>query len=202
MEIAQAIETAQRFSPIHFGTAVDFGCGVGRLSQALANHFERVAGVDISGPMIMAAVRLNRFPGRCDYVHNVAPDLAVLESASANLVYSSITLQHVVPALARGYIREFFRVARPGAHVIFQLPSRPRSNAWHRLKKAAPLALTNFLWRLRTGSPEAIETYFTPEAEVKMLVEQSGGSVMFVDSDMNGPSGWESRKYFCVRTSK
>jgi 2-polyprenyl-3-methyl-5-hydroxy-6-metoxy-1,4-benzoquinol methylase len=31
--------------------ALDFGCGVGRLTQALASHFERVVGVDISVSM-------------------------------------------------------------------------------------------------------------------------------------------------------
>jgi SAM-dependent methyltransferase len=200
-EIDKAVITARRFAEMRFGTAVDFGCGVGRLSQALAGYFEAVIGVDISSPMILAAGRLNRFPERCSYVHNVAPDLAVLASASADLVYSSITLQHVVPDLARGYIREFFRVARSGGHVIFQLPSRPRSSVWHWVKKAAPVAFTNLLWRIRTGSPEAIETYFTPEASVKELVQQSGGTVAFVESDRNGPPGWESRQYFCVRAS-
>src|SRR5690349_588626 len=42
------------------GVALDFGCGVGRLSAALATHFDRVVSVDISPPMIAEAKRLGR----------------------------------------------------------------------------------------------------------------------------------------------
>ncbi len=42
------------------GRALDFGCGVGRLSQALANHFDEVQGVDISEQMIDLAQKYNR----------------------------------------------------------------------------------------------------------------------------------------------
>jgi SAM-dependent methyltransferase len=198
-EIESAIQTAQRSSEIHFGVAVDFGCGVGRLSQALARRFDRVIGIDIARPMIESAIRLNQFAGRCQYRLNVSPNLAVLGTESADFLYSSITLQHVVPALARTYIKEFFRVARPGAPVIFQLPSKPRSRLWHYAKSAAPVALTNLLWRIRTGSPEAMESYFMTEKDVAALVDQSGGHITSIESNENGPTGWQSRTYFCIR---
>lgn len=199
VEIEGVVRTAERFSPISFGTAVDFGCGVGRISQALAPHFERVVGIDVAESMIQLAGRFNQFPGRCQYLHNVTADLAVLGDGSVDLVYSNITLQHMIPSLAESYIREFFRVARSGAHVIFQLPSRPRSIAWHWVKSLTPVALSNLLWRARTGSAEAMESYFMPEEKVRNLVEQSGGSVTFVESNQAGPPGWQSRKYFCTR---
>ncbi|HEY1906916.1 MAG TPA: methyltransferase domain-containing protein, partial [Myxococcaceae bacterium] len=41
------------------GSAVDFGCGVGRLTQALAKRFDHVTGVDISPTMVELARRLN-----------------------------------------------------------------------------------------------------------------------------------------------
>lgn len=198
-EIAEVIQTAERFSPICFQNAVDFGCGVGRLSQALACRFERVTGIDIAEPMLQMAVRLNRFPVRCEYVLNVVPDLSAFDDDSVDFVYSNITLQHMVPSLARLYIREFFRIARPNAHVIFQLPSKPRSLAWQYIKRAAPVALSNLLWRLRTGSPEAMESYFIPERRVIALVEESRGAVAFIESNPDGPPGWESRRYFCLK---
>ena len=200
-EVEKVLETAQQFSPIHFATAMDFGCGVGRLTQALALHFDRVIGIDIAASMIQKAVQFNQFPSRCEYVHNVTADLAVLGDRSVEFVYSSITLQHMVPSLAESYIREFFRIARPGAHVIFQLPSRPRSAAWHWIKNAAPIALSNLLWRVRTGNSEAMESYFIPEKKVRDLVDQSNGSVRFVESDQSGPPGWKSSKYFCTRNA-
>ena len=198
-EIAQVLRTAQSLSLVHYGSAIDFGCGVGRLSQALATHFERVIGVDIAASMIRTAVDLNQFPDRCEYLHNVAADLAVLPDQSADFIYSSITLQHVVPSLAQSYVREFFRIARPGALVIFQLPSRPRSRVWHAIKGVAPVWISNILWRIRTGSPEAMETYCMAERKVIHHVKESGGEVLHVEDNQNGPPGWQSRKYFCRR---
>ena len=198
-EIDEVLCTARSLSFLRYGSAVDFGCGVGRLSQALSAHFQHVTGVDIAEPMIRRAVQLNRFPDRCEYVHNVAPDLSVLSDRSADLIYSSITLQHIVPALAQRYIREFFRVARPGAWVIFQLPCRPRSLLRQAVKSIAPVGVANMIWRLRTGSPEAMEAYFMRERKVVRLVESSGGTVLSVKDNQNGPQGWQSRKYFCVR---
>jgi SAM-dependent methyltransferase len=198
-EIEKVIGTAQRISPVRFGTAVDFGCGVGRLSQSLAARFDRVIGIDIAASMINEAIRLNQFPDRCEYMHNIAADLAVLPDESADFIYSSITLQHVIPPLAQRYIREFFRVVRPGGQVIFQLPSRPRSLARHWVKSVVPVAFTNLLWRLRTGSPGAIESYFMPESGVVDLVKRSNGSIALVERNQVGPPGWQSRTYFCER---
>jgi SAM-dependent methyltransferase len=198
-ETEDVLSSAQRLAPVRFGTAVDFGCGVGRLTQALAGRFERVIGVDIAESMIRKARELNRFPNACEYIHNVASDLAVLADGSADFLYSNITLQHVVPALARGYIREFLRVVRPGGHVIFQLPSRPRSLVWHAIKSITPVAFGNFIWRLRTASPEAMETYAMKENKVVQLVEASGGSVLAVEENHHGPDGWQGRRYFCIR---
>jgi SAM-dependent methyltransferase len=199
-EIGEALQTAKAIGPICYGSALDFGCGVGRLTQALSIYFQHVIGVDISGSMISRAIELNQFPDRCEYVHNVAADLSILPDSSADLVYSSIALQHVVPALARNYIREFFRVARPGAPVIFQLPCRPRSMIWHTIKAGLPVGVSNVVWRLRTGSPEAMETYSMAEKKAINWVERCGGSVPRVEDDQRGPKGWQSRRYFCVRS--
>src|SRR5262245_12488982 len=47
------------------GRCLDFGCGVGRLTQALCAYFERCAGVDIAPSMIDLANQYNRYPERC-----------------------------------------------------------------------------------------------------------------------------------------
>ncbi|HEY2018821.1 MAG TPA: class I SAM-dependent methyltransferase [Bryobacteraceae bacterium] len=199
VEVQEVLDKAQRLAPVNFNGAVDFGCGVGRLSQALSAHFQRVVGIDIAESMILQARELNGFPERCEYIHNVAADLSILEDGSADFIYSNITLQHVVPELARRYIREFFRVSRPGGHVIFQLPSRPRSRVWHAIKSVTPVAFANWIWRLRTSSPEAMETYSMKEEKVIQQVKSAGGAVLSVENNQEGPDGWQSRRYFCVR---
>lgn len=105
------------------GTALDFGCGVGRLAQALARRFDHVIGVDISPSMIATANQLNRYPGIASYICNQQPDLRVLPSHSCDFIYSNIVLQHIEPELSVRYLEEFFRLLKPGGVLVFQLPS-------------------------------------------------------------------------------
>jgi len=103
--------------------ALDFGCGVGRVTQALADHFERVVGVDISETMVRLAGRLNRYRERVRYILNQTGDLAVFPDAEFSFIYTNIVLQHIPPAAAWKYLAEFWRVLAPGGLLIFQLPS-------------------------------------------------------------------------------
>src|SRR5580765_7408952 len=64
------------------GDALDFGCGVGRLTQALADHFERVTGVDIAATMLDLATRHNTRGERCHFVLNDSDDLRIFESST------------------------------------------------------------------------------------------------------------------------
>lgn len=198
-EVDAVIEIAAQLGDLQFGTAVDFGCGVGRLSQALVRHFDRVIGIDVADSMVEHARYANGFPDRCEYLHNSAADLTLLRDESVDLVYSSITLQHVGRSLARSYIREFFRISRRNGMVVFQLPSKPRSWARHFIKKLLPVRLTNWVWQIRSESPAPMESYFLPQQEISSLVKASGGQILRVDRNDNGPPGWESRTYFCLR---
>ena len=103
--------------------AVDFGSGVGRLTQPLARRFERVIGIDISPTMAAVAGRLNEYGDRVEYVVNNRPDLGFIPDRSVSLVSSYITLQHVPPPAAERYLIEFLRIVKPGGGIIFQLPS-------------------------------------------------------------------------------
>ena len=106
-----------------FQRALDFGCGVGRLSQALAEHFPSVVGVDIAESMVERAREFNRFGDHVVYVANASDDLRILDSDSFDFVYSNITLQHIPPEHGKNYLREFLRVLRPGGLALFQVPN-------------------------------------------------------------------------------
>jgi SAM-dependent methyltransferase len=104
-------------------SVLDFGCGVGRLTQPLARRFDRVVGVDISPTMVEVARRLNKYGSRVEYILNERPDLAFIPDHSVSLVYTHITLQHIPPDATKRYLDEFFRIVKPSGAVIFQLPS-------------------------------------------------------------------------------
>ncbi len=109
--------------------ALDFGCGLGRLTQALARHVDRVDGVDISENMLAQARALNPFGDRCAFHLNDRDDLALFPDGVFDFVYSNITLQHMEPQYSRKYIEEFFRVVRPGGGVMFQIPGEQMATA-------------------------------------------------------------------------
>lgn len=103
--------------------ALDFGCGVGRLTQALANYFEASHGVDIAPSMIEAARKYNRHGDRCHYHLNNKDDLTLFADNSFDFIYSVIVLQHMQPQYSRKYIEEFLRILAPGGVLLFQIPS-------------------------------------------------------------------------------
>jgi SAM-dependent methyltransferase len=105
------------------GAALDFGCGVGRLTQALCRHFQRCDGVDIAGSMIRLARASNRFGDRCQYHVNDAGDLGMFEDDRFDLIYSNLVLQHIPPSYSTGYIRDFVRVLKRDGVAVFQAPS-------------------------------------------------------------------------------
>ncbi|WP_162987160.1 class I SAM-dependent methyltransferase [Sphingomonas paeninsulae] len=84
----------------HFGgefapkTAIDFGCGVGRLTRAMAPMADRVFGIDISGPMLEEA-RRNSPPENVEFRFDIPQDCLI------DWIHSSIVFQHIPPA--RGY---------------------------------------------------------------------------------------------------
>lgn len=105
------------------GRCLDFGCGVGRLTQALCRHFGECDGVDIAASMIESARGYNRYGARCRYHLNESNDLALFADESFDFIYSILVLQHMRPEYAKAYIREFVRTLRPGGVAAFQVPS-------------------------------------------------------------------------------
>jgi SAM-dependent methyltransferase len=109
--------------PARYRRALDFGCGVGRMAQALCAFCDQVVGVDVSASMLEQARRLNRFPERLELRHNPTSDLSQFAAGSFDLVHTTYVLQHMHPTYALGYLLEFARVLLPGGVLVFQMAS-------------------------------------------------------------------------------
>ena len=99
------------------GRALDFGCGVGRLTQALGRHFNTCVGVDISQSMVQQAQLLNKLQ-HCRYIATSDIPLPFPEGAFS-FIYSNIVLQHIPRRFAKKYLHEFVRVLSPGGLLVF-----------------------------------------------------------------------------------
>ena len=119
--------------PAARGRALDFGCGVGRLTRALAGHFDEVLGLDLSDAMVERARDLNGDRPNCRFEVNATAELVGLSDGAFDLVISLITLQHVSESAAvRSYLRELARVLAPGGLLAVQAPLHvPRRVRWH-----------------------------------------------------------------------
>jgi SAM-dependent methyltransferase len=123
-EIAAVLHRAtERGLDVPRRRALDFGCGVGRLTHALAERFERSDGVDISPSMLRVARERCRQPERCTFHRNLAPNLEIFPDAAFSFIYSTIVLQHIDASISTRYIREFVRVLASDGLLVFQLPS-------------------------------------------------------------------------------
>lgn len=154
--------------------ALDFGCGVGRVTQALAEHFEQVIGVDISETMVRLAGRLNRHGGRVRYILNQTGDLAVFPDAEFSFIYTNIVLQHIPPPAAWKYLAEFWRVLAPGGLLIFQLPSHLKED----LNPAAVIrAMPEEAYRaeIRLANPPAAPVAVSAPVVLDVVVRNAGG---------------------------
>jgi ubiquinone/menaquinone biosynthesis C-methylase UbiE len=121
-EVREMLHLLQEMGHDLGSQAVDFGCGVGRLSFALAEHMDQVIGIDVAQSMLREAAANNPFVDHVRFVHNESSDLPFADN-SVDLVVSSITLQHIPPSLSIRYLLEMVRITKPGGHLLFQMPS-------------------------------------------------------------------------------
>jgi ubiquinone/menaquinone biosynthesis C-methylase UbiE len=159
------------------GRAVDIGCGAGRNSIPLAEFGWDVIGVDLSRPMLAAAVERARDSKVRDRIgFALAPmDALPIADRSADLIVA-----HGIWNLARSGaefrrgVREAARIARPGAGLFVFTFSR------HTLRDTAqPIAGESFVFTDFSGQPQVFLTAeqligelaaagFTPDSAVPL----------------------------------
>lgn len=192
-EIAHVIAAAESLGrPARRERALDFGCGVGRLTRALGTRFAEAVGIDISAGMVEQARRLNAAFPACEFRVNAASDLGLLETGSFDFVYSSIALQHVptVGEVER-YVTELLRVARRDALVVFGLPThipfpwslQPRRRVYSLLRRLG----VSEGWMLRRTPLTPMRMTQVPEADVRRLLEREGAAVLRTEPIDEGP---------------
>jgi SAM-dependent methyltransferase len=176
--------------------ALDFGCGVGRLTFALTEWFDTVTGIDIAPSMIEAARRLSLANGRCQFLLNDNSDLSLLRPDGFDLIYSNIVLQHIPEKYARSYIAEFIRVLRPGGIAVFQAPSKLRSRS--RVSRFG-YRLNLFLRRRIRRDPFVLEMYGVPRETVEDDLANAGATLLQACPDQSARPEWDGYRYFVTK---
>lgn len=121
-------------------TAIEIGCGVGRLTRVLSARAERVIALDISEEMLQRARDLNPDCRNVEWLLGDGSALTGVDDGRGDVLVSQVVLQHIPdPAITLSYIREIGRVLRPGGWAVVQVSNNPDI---HRPR-------TPLRWRLR-----------------------------------------------------
>jgi SAM-dependent methyltransferase len=113
--------TRNGVDPKQLGTALELGCGVGRITIALARHFRNCVGVDISSTHLALAARKAASEGLANVSLSLLDDYLGGQT-SFDLLYSLIALQHNPPPLMYRMLKAFLGRLNEGGVAVFQIP--------------------------------------------------------------------------------
>jgi ubiquinone/menaquinone biosynthesis C-methylase UbiE len=123
LNIWKEIKTTIHYSPSSSDGVVEIGCGIGRLTRAIAPEVKEVFSFDISKEMLELArenvpsnVKLNLAEGT---------SLSPIPDACVDLALAYCVFQHL-PSLAdfESYLRAMVRVTKPGGIIAFTICAR------------------------------------------------------------------------------
>jgi SAM-dependent methyltransferase len=204
--------------PPETDTALDFGCGVGRLTRALSKSFVKCCGVDISPTMIKLATEFHKDNPRCNFRLNEADHLQAFQDGRFGFIYTSITLQHIPVEYMQKYVLELIRVLKPGGVLVFQIPDSDKRTVPHRvenflgvrrnLKRVAralfgkrPEVLRmdmNCLSEERVRDLVCSENVRIVDVKLTNSAQRSfNGDLQFLDREVKG--SWVSKQYCLVK---
>ena len=198
-EVAQLMQLAAGLSlPQQRRRAIDFGCGVGRLTRALHAYFPQAVGVDISPGMLQKARDLTP---ACEF--REANDLRSFPAQFADLIYSNLVLQHQPDkeSVIR-IIQDMFRVLAPGGLLVFQLPiAMPWRNRIQLRRRAYRLLRAvgfshRFVYERLKLTP--IRMLALPREVVENIVREAHGRVISVVEEKEQTKPYSNGIYYCT----
>ncbi|MFX0196116.1 MAG: class I SAM-dependent methyltransferase [Candidatus Hodarchaeota archaeon] len=100
---------------------LDLGCGIGRMTKALAERFAEVYGLDVSEEMINQAHKNLKDYKNIKLEVGNGKDLSNFGDKMFDLIFSYLTFQHIPDVqITLQYIREAGRVLKNGGYFYFQ----------------------------------------------------------------------------------
>jgi SAM-dependent methyltransferase len=103
-------------------SVLDIGCGIGRITRALASRVKRVYGLDVSSEMLKLAKQHNSDLRNVEWLHGDGHSLSALGDSSVDGCFSYVVFQHIPdPDITLNYVREMGRVLRADGWALFQV---------------------------------------------------------------------------------
>lgn len=122
-DVDQYLAIARRASDRPLTSALDFGCGVGRLTIPLAERVGRVVGVDISSGHLQEARTAAQLFGSTAEFQEIASVSDIDRLGVFDFIMSRIVLQHNPPPIMADIYRRLLRRLAPGGVAVVQIPT-------------------------------------------------------------------------------
>jgi SAM-dependent methyltransferase len=140
---------------------LEIGAGVGRVGAILAPICKEWIGVDVSENMLGHIER--RLAGLAN-VRTVATngfDLSGISSESVNVVYSTVVFMHLDEWDRYGYIKEGFRILKPGGRMLVDNVDLTSDPGWEFFEAHCAVPPHERPAQIsKTSTPQELETYF------------------------------------------
>ena len=118
------LKSASGYDPKPTDTIVEIGCGVGRLTRAIAPQVGKVFAFDLSAEML-AIARTSVEASNASFHRAETPALAEIADSSADTFVAYCVFQHLPDLdVLRAYLRTAARVLKPGGRLIFTMTPR------------------------------------------------------------------------------
>ncbi len=140
---------------------LEIGAGVGRVGPAIAPRVARWIATDVSSNMLRHARERCAGLDNVDFVELSGWDLAPIGSGSVDVVYSTVVFMHLDEWDRYAYVKEAFRVLRPGGRLLVDNVNLVSEGGWSFFEATAeqyhPLERPSNI--SKTSTPEELETY-------------------------------------------
>ena len=166
-----------------YHAALEYGCGLGRTTLALAPHFARYVGCDISEPHLAVARAAAASAGLQGVVFRKVGQGDYGMTEPFDFWYSRIVLQHNPPPLIEAILDRMFAKLTPGGIALFQTPTYALNYAFD----AAGYVETE-------TNETGVEMHCLPQARIYELAEAHNVRLLEVreDNAVDVPRYWVS----------
>ena len=115
-------------------TVLEIGCGIARIGKELAPHCKKWIGCDISSNMLgYAQKRISHLPNT-ELIELPDCNLSPIPDHAVDIVYCSIVFMHLEEWDRYEYVKEAFRVLKPGGRAYFDNFSLTTNEGWRIFK--------------------------------------------------------------------
>ena len=169
------------------GTVLEFGCGVGRVTEWFVREGKTITGVDISPGHLAVAKEaiVSCGPGEATFVQATEID-DLKRLAAVDFVYSIIVLQHNPPPVAYRLLSQLMDKVAPGGLIYFQVPTYIRDYEFRVVGYR--------------HNPDAMEMHCIPMRDVLALLDGRGLKLLDVfEDDSSGSPAIISHTFLAAR---